>query len=419
VPESKVMKRQRGLTLDALAELGSIRPLRPAYLTCADGPWLQSLLDERARFVGQPRRVWRMRVSEPLAVSAPAGKLRVAVGVLDKLARDRVANALAPRRLRAVVFREAARQVDRGLALDRAAAQLGLSREALLTGLFADLPDERTLAPLVTGLDAIQLALLCNESIVHGLLQLALRVRIVIRGQARAVLRHAKWLGLLCVVHAGASEEQVVLEVSGPYALFRHTRLYGRALVSLVPRLARCDSYQLEADCVIAGGREVGRLLLRSNDPIRPARELPRFDSAVEERFAREFARLAREWDVVRDPQPLPIGRTLFFPDFQLRRRSTGECFWLEIVGYWTPQYLAKKLAQLEQAKLQRLILCIDDSRQCADEELQPLGFVIRYKRSVDVRAVIAVIDPALSRELAEQDVAHNSSRASRSRRRA
>ncbi|HVZ32190.1 MAG TPA: DUF790 family protein, partial [Polyangiaceae bacterium] len=264
----------------------------------------------------------------------------------------------------------------------------------VLAGLFADLPEERTLAPLPTPLAPAEFALACNAAIVASLLSKALRVRIAARGQVRAVVRQVRFAGLLCQAAPGASEDEVILEVSGPYALFRHTRIYGRALAGLVPRLSWCNSYRLEADCVLGAGTNVGRLILRSSDPIAPGRELGQFDSKLEERFARSFARLARDWDVVREPHPITVGSRLIFPDFELRQRVTGERWLLEIVGYWTPDYVQRKLAALRQARIERLIVCIDEERCCAHEPLGLDARVVRYRRTVDPRAVLAIIDP-------------------------
>jgi predicted nuclease of restriction endonuclease-like RecB superfamily len=363
---------------------------------------LQSLLDERARFTGQRRAIWRTRTQQPLPVRAPPGKLRLALDVLDRVSKDRCAQAIAPRHVRATLFRAAANH-GKDAALAIAAGQLGLTPDAMQEALFADLADERVLMPLSAAIDVTQFALSCNELMIQQYMKLALQVTITVDGNVRAVVRHAKWSGLLCVVRGSTEENRAVLEVSGPYSLFRHTRLYGRALASLVPRLARCNAYRLEADCMLRGGQELARLTLRSGDPISPARELPHFDSRVEERFVRDFSRLAREWDVIREPQPIVTTVSLFFPDFQLRRRTTGECYWLEIVGYWTTEYLAKKLAQLEEARLERLILCVDEARCCSGERFAALGPVVWYKRWVDVRQVIARIDPALSVRLDEQ----------------
>ncbi len=102
--------------------------------------------------------------------------------------------------------------------------------------------------------------------------------------------RHAELMGLICQARSGQMVDEVVLEISGPFSLFRHTRLYARALSTLVPRLSWCRSFRLEADCVLGKGDHAGRLVLRPDDPLPPARELPAHDSKVEERFARAFA---------------------------------------------------------------------------------------------------------------------------------
>lgn len=399
--EGKEKALEPPISLERLATLGAIRQITPAYLTVADYPWLRALLDERARFVGQKRREWKVRISESLPVQAPRGKLNVALGVLDRLCRDEALRSLSPRKIRAVVFRQAAQGADRAGALVRAAAILGTSPEGLSSGLLADLPDERTLTPLPASLAPAELALASNGVIVASLLARALRVRIVARGQVRSAIRHVRLMGLLCHAAPGARKDEVMLEISGPFALFRHTRIYGRALASLVPRLAWCNSYRLEADCVLGGGTTVGRLVLCSGDPVAPAREPKPFDSKVEERFARAFAKLAREWDVIREPEAIGVGGSLIFPDFELRHRVTAERWLLEIVGYWTPKYVRRKLAQLRAARIERLILCIDEARSCADELLEIDARVIRYKRKLDPRAVLAIVDPALLKALA------------------
>jgi predicted nuclease of restriction endonuclease-like RecB superfamily len=69
-----------------------------------------------------------------------------------------------------------------------------------------------------------------------------------------------------------------------------------------------------------------------------------RYDSLLEERFAREFRRLAPAWDVIREPEPIAAAGTLIFPDFAVQRRSDPTRRWLlEIVGFfWTPDYVKR-----------------------------------------------------------------------------
>jgi uncharacterized protein len=391
--------RDAPMNLQRLSMLTAVRTIAPAYFDNADLPWLRALLDERERFVGQKRRDWEVRISEPLPISAPTRKLRVALRVLDHLSRDAGVSPVPPKRIRSLVFRLAAREPDRARALAQATVQLGMPQQAILDALFADMPDERILTPLLAPLALAEFVLACNGAIVTSLLEKALRVRVVARGEVRAVVRHVRFMGLLCRAAPGAAKDEVELEISGPFALFRHTRIYGRALSSLVPRLSWCKSYRLEADCVLGSGNSVGRLVLGSGEPLAPAREFPKYDSKVEARFAREFGQLAREWDVVREPQAIQTKNTLIFPDFELRHRATGERWLVEIVGFWTADYVQKKLSLLKGANIERLILCVDEERCCTDDGLDVDARVVRYRRRVDPRLVLEIVDPgALAR---------------------
>jgi hypothetical protein len=42
---------------------------------------------------------------------------------------------------------------------------------------------------------------------------------------------------------------------------------------------------------------------------------------------------------------------------------------------------------------VQNLILCIDDSLNCADDALPKIAHIIRYKRRIDAAAVLAMVE--------------------------
>ena len=114
------------------------------------------------------------------------------------------------------------------------------------SSLFADLPGEHLVAGLPVPLSPSELALRANLDVTQRLLRRATGVTLEVAGNARVLVRHAKLRGLLCTVSRPASRARTVLEVSGPLALFRHTVRYGRALGSLVPYLAWCQSHPSE-----------------------------------------------------------------------------------------------------------------------------------------------------------------------------
>jgi predicted nuclease of restriction endonuclease-like RecB superfamily len=159
-----------------------------------------------------------------------------------------------------------------------------------------------------------------------------------------------------------------------------------------VPLLAWCRDFRLEAECVVRG--RAGRFVLDPTAPLPPSLEPRRFDSRLEERFARDFLRLGSDWDVVREPEPVAVEGTLIFPDFVLvHRRDPARRWLLEILGFWTAEYVATKLRRLRAAGLPRLLLCIDVARDCGNEQLPPDACVLRFEKRVDVRKVVEILE--------------------------
>ncbi|TMA32427.1 MAG: DUF790 family protein [Deltaproteobacteria bacterium] len=385
----------------------------PSYITSTDHAWLRILIEEFERFGGKRIDELRERLREPLPCYTPEGKLKLAIHVLERMCGDgRPASAVSPVRARAELFSEAQRSLggggrwNRGAVVASAASNLGTSGEELERSLFADLPGER-LVDLPSPRPAPhELALSTNLALAQGFLQRSSRISLGIEGNARAVVRQLRLRRLLCTVEPSSKRQGALIEISGPYSLFRRTTLYGRALGSLVPVLRACDHFHLSADAVLRG-RELS-VVVRSGDPIFPTIELTRrYDSKLEERFSLEFRKLAPDFDLVREPEPLRASDYLIFPDFAIfHRRDPARRIFLEIVGFWTPDYLEKKLERLQAARLTNLILCIDESLNCAeaDAALRDSHAMIRYKRKIDAHAVIKTVEVMLGGERSDPE---------------
>jgi predicted nuclease of restriction endonuclease-like RecB superfamily len=67
--------------------------------------------------------------------------------------------------------------------------------------------------------------------------------------------------------------------------------------------LAWCAHFHLRAECLLHGRRVT--LQLGTGDPVFPGSAPRPYDRGIEERFAREFRKLAPGWDIVRGPEPI------------------------------------------------------------------------------------------------------------------
>jgi uncharacterized protein len=368
----------------------------PRYLTARDHGWLGLLLDEHEAHVGRRKLALDRRLGElfdaPSASSRSRTKLLLARRVLDQLARTRTEAVVSPKEARALTFRAAAGSgAPRERVLSEVAASLGVRRTQLGAALFADLPGERSVCSLGSPSPAA-FAERVNAALVAALIARAVTVRIRASGHTRALVRHARAAGLICLARR-AKEGELALELSGPASLFRRTTIYGRALAGVMPRLTGCDSFELRASCLLPRSDDAATLIVRSGGPGTAPPEMAPPDPRPDQRLARELHRLAPDWEVRADPAPIESAGVLLFPDYELIQGADPTRRWLvEIVGFWTPQYLTAKLERLRQAGIERLLLCVDTNKGCGDGELPRDARILEHRRRVDAERLLARI---------------------------
>ncbi len=362
----------------------------PHYLGPADVPWLARLVDTCRSLAGCSRRVLRARLDVPDPGAPSEAAWLLARAALERESTGAPPRGLAPRAVRRRLFlaRAAAPDAPRETCLAAVAAEFAVEPAALERALFADIDDERTVAPLPAAVTATSLVAAANLALVQGLLRRATSVAVTAETHLHRLVRIARLRGLICTVRSRGGTLAPELELSGPLAVLRRTAIYGRAMATLVPHLPWCGRFTLRAQCTLPEGD--GTLQLTAADAVLPAEPPRAFDSALEARFAREVARLAPAWDVLREPRAVPACGTLVFPDFALvDRRDPARVVLVEIVGFWTSRYLEEKLRRLADARIPNLVLCVDRRLACDVDALPDDVRVVPFRERIDVRAVL------------------------------
>lgn len=367
----------------------------PRYLTDRDQPWVRVLIGLFDAFVGRtaaeldaelPERAIRLALEHGVAPRTAVGLRKVAGGFW----RRRVDAPVPPPRVRRAVFEAGARERTREVALASTAAELGLEVEIVERSLFADLPSARRITAPDEPPSPRHLVELYNLRVVQGLLARSTDVRVEIREHVRSVVRWAKLLRLLATFDLLADATAVT--VSGPLSILRHTTKYGRAFATFVPCVLATPAWSLAARCQL-GERSV-RFLATSADllalPFVPPRES---DSAVERALVRDVRCLGTDWTLARETAAvaLPGGRA-FFPDFTMTRGAQRVL--VELVGFYTPEYLEAKLRALAAVRGVPVVVAIDEALACAPGDV-PAAEVVRYRRRVDARALVEAVERA------------------------
>jgi hypothetical protein len=366
----------------------------PRYLTARDEVWIRALLEafqsaaglredaasrvvaDAASSIERAHQVWSRRIAGVRAV-------------LERLWHIRTRARVPPRDARRCLFEEAARlgpfTLDEAVA--RAAQRLGCSPEEIVDSAYGDLPGGRELAAPKEAPSPSQVVEQYNLALVQGMLLRSHAVTVTIRAHARSVVRFAKLKRLLCI--CAVEGERTRVELSGPLALFRRTTKYGNALASFFPAVVATPGWALEADVLLGG--EPGRVRIDCTDPIARTHALPSdADSDLERALARDLRRMGTPWQITREPHAYETGEGTAFPDFSLTRDHRSVL--VEVVGYWTEEYLKRKLRQLEALRGPPVIVCVDESLG-APALAGFEGRVLRFRRRIDAHALVALAE--------------------------
>jgi predicted nuclease of restriction endonuclease-like RecB superfamily len=117
----------------------------------------------------------------------------------------------------------------------------------------------------------------------------------------------------------------------------------------------------------------------------------------VEARFAGKFGAERDGWRLFREGEIVHEGQTAFVPDFVFRHADGTEAL-LEIVGFWTPEYLEKKRETVRRFGRHRILLAVVESSLRAKKPL-PEG-VISYKTALKPEAVVEALEKLRLRDL-------------------
>lgn len=114
------------------------------------------------------------------------------------------------------------------------------------------------------------------------------------------------------------------------------------------------------------------------------------FDSSVEERFATRFGAEREGWQLIREGEILHQGQSAFVPDFAFRHQD-GTQVLVEIVGFWTPEYLASKRETLRKFRERRILIALPER---SVRENAAIGeSVILYKTALKLQPVLEALE--------------------------
>src|SRR5918997_4923788 len=375
-----------------------------------------------------------------------------------------------PPRIRKAVFEESSKrgfaltELERVEIADSVASKLHLSsHDVVLKALWSDLDDNLILDYFDT-IDPEALVGWYNLSLMQTLLFNCTKLDFYISGGSnwKRVLRSVKRLGLMYHLQQPQQQQEnrIICSLEGPLSLFKLTDRYGTLLAKLLPSIIFASNKSRDRDGGNGGngkwhldawivrktmdGRKIFEFKISNNEIPQlladPYLSFPRgfstekeevakssslyydnnsFDSAVEEKFAKRFEQAETGWRLTREPDPLVLSNGgAFIPDFVFEKYDRK--IYLEIVGFWTKEYLERKLQKLadifvsvdsrkkrnNKDKTDPLFIAVNEDFACSKSSFSsivPKEQLIFYKNdAVPVKPILDYLK-SIDRELIER----------------
>jgi len=315
------------------------------------------------------------------------------------------------------------------------ADELGISLEECYRGMYADLEDNKRLVRIgtrtaeqyagednaststtaLTGsseeeyehtdLTVDWLLTRYNLALAQAVLYDATEMRIRVWDHFGTVFSYVKLFGLMHRIYPIDADGERVANtdlaagyeavLDGPASLFSQSRKYGIRMSNVLPALPLCERWEMHAEILIDETTgETRQVTLDHTEGLRSHYCAgQRFDSDVERTLAQKWERSNTEWELVREDDVFDLGAEVMIPDFAIEHPD-GRRAILEIVGFWTPEYLDSKLAKIREVEAENFVLAVSERLDCASEEFgQAADRVLWFKTGIHVYDVVELAE--------------------------
>lgn len=278
--------------------------------------------------------------------------------------------------------------------IERVAQEFNCDAAEVLMSLYADLSDNQKLISFET-LSPRELIDRYNLAQAQALLYRCLEMHLWIEPQSasayREIFNAIKSFRLIHSIKGNATNGYHIV-LTGPVSMFHRSQKYGVQMAVFLPALLNCKSWRMRAE-IHSKEHDNAFYELDSNQKLLRSYydNAPEYENPVIEKLFANWKKLKSEWTLEANREVVDLGQTAFVPDLVLRHPN-GKKVYLDVLGFWTPDSLKKRLAEFQSVSGFRnfIIAAWEELRGSRDDEdIVPFSDnVIVFKRSLDAAMV-------------------------------
>ncbi len=240
--------------------------------------------------------------------------------------------------------------------------------------MWGDLDSFKVFRSLKMDFTPLKIAGLYNLALILGTSSVSNKIRIKTSKNIRNILYYTRKLGLMYEVDRGE------IIVFGPESIIRNSQRYGLAFARLISKILKQGDFEISIEL------PQGILNLSDSDIhnfIFLEDEEEKFDSSYEESFFRLVREVFPSVKILREPEVDISDAGIFIPDFKLI--SGQNHIFVEVIGFWTPEYLLRKAEKLKRFKKKILLIA---SEEFALSQLNPKEQNSGISNNPDIRII-------------------------------
>lgn len=387
---------------------GEIQP-RYAKLSAENLKIASQLIEIYKEHLGEKKKVLTALVAELENQGYEYRFIRALSLLLDRKGMFLCNNKIKPSDLRKKIFQATEKyglpttSKKRQQIIERIASETALTIETIEEQMYADLDAELILEKFEAP-SALELLQQYNLSLTQTLLFECSELNFKASGNWQRLFYWVKKLGLIYEVYQG---DDVYVKINGPSSLFKLTKRYGSNMAKLLPVIISNQTWSINAKilwkytnevCTFEASNIKHGVLLPT-----PIFQAVTYDSATEERFATQFRALNSGWILKREPEPVLAGNQVMVPDFSLEK--AGLKIYIEIMGFWTDEYLQRKAEKLKHVNA-KMIIIVQETLACeklVTLEKRPQLHFIYYKDKMPLSAILSYLKRAFEEVKAKE----------------
>lgn len=369
-----------------------------------DAEILIEIFDE---FSGKTRGELEFELEEYVGTGTDYRILRGLIKLLTDRCKFATSSVAEPIEIRQKVFLEARKfqpvlpdSQSKSEVLELIAEKLNTDADTIFSNLYADLSDQQKLISFdsIAPADLLDRYNLAQaQALLYKCVEMKIRVAPSDAANYRAIFGWIKHFGLIHSVIGNATNGYEIT-LTGAASLFHRSQKYGIRMSVFLPALLLCRNWKMSAEIA---NKEVGNsfyeLTSEQTELVSCYFDEPEYANPIFERLKKDWEKSSSNWKLEENKEVLDLGKTAFVPDFVLISPD-NEKVYLDVLGFWTPKSLQKRLEEFRAADFKDYILAAwAELRGSREEPLWESENVVFFKSKLEPRTLEETANKLLS----------------------